>query len=489
MNNEMQRNRRNLLKACGAVAGSMMVPALLAPVSAASHAAERPSQPAQPAQPERDEFILRGGYVLTMDPALGEFPVGDVHVKGGAIVAVAARIDLPNVRIIDASRTIVMPGFVDTHQHMWTSLLRGSLRGDDPTFGYFPSKARAGAVMTPEDIYHSVRFGLAQNLMSGITTVHDFCHNVRSPAHARADLQALEDLGVRARFSYGRFGEPSSQPMDWQDVERVRQTILPKRPRLTLGVVVAPVTEKDGSMRASVFDDLSTSMAHAQAMQLPYTLHYGNLTHGIIDVMARHQWLNSDLLLVHPQGFTAAERQTLVASNVRISIAPAIELQYSTVRSGYTQFAEMEALHAQMGISTDSSAASANANFFNEMRALLWAHKSRSDTNVKLTPRRLVELATIEGARTLNLADRTGSLSPGKRADIVLVRMDDLDIAPVFDPFNSLVYSGQPENVDTVIVDGRILRQGGRFLTFDVGEVVRDATRSAVRLRREAGLA
>ena len=149
----------------------------------------------------------------------------------------------------------------------------------------------------------------------------------------------------------------------------------------------------------------------------------------------------------------------------------------------------MEALHAKMGISTDSSAASSNANFLNEMRALLWANKSRSDTNVKLTPRRLVELATIEGARTLNLADRTGSLSPGKRADIVLVRMDDLDIAPVFDPFNSLVYSGQPENVDTVIVDGRILRQGGRFLTFDVGEVVRDATRSAVRLRREAGLA
>ncbi|QHE94652.1 amidohydrolase family protein [Pandoraea fibrosis] len=434
------------------------------------------------------EYILRGGYVLTMDSSLGEFPVGDVHVKDGKIVAVAARIVAPHVRIVDASHRIVMPGFVDTHQHLWTSLLRGSLRGDDPMFGYFPSKARAGAVMTPEDFFHSVRFGVAQNLASGITTVHDFCHNVPSPAHADADMQALEDLGVRARFSYGRFGEPSTRPMDWQDVERVRQTLVPKRSRLTLGVVVAPTTEKDGSMRQNVFDDLSVSMAHAQAMQLPYTLHYGNLTHGIIEVMDKHGWLNSNLLLVHPQGFKETEREMLAASNVNISIAPIIELQYSTVRSGYTQFAEMEALHAQMGISIDSSAASANANFFNEMRALLWAHKSRG-AHVPLTPRRLVELATIDGARTLNLAERTGSLTPGKQADILLVRMDALDIAPVFDPFNALVYSAQPDHVDTVIVDGRVLRQGGKFVSINADEIIRDATRSAVRLRKEAGLA
>lgn len=135
MNNEMQRNRRNLLKACGAVAGSMMVPALLAPVSAALHAAERPSQPAQP---ERDEFILRGGYVLTMDSSLGEFPVGDVHVKGGAIVAVAARVDLPNVRIIDASRTIVMPGFVDASTHV-----------DEPV-ARLPARRRSDLRLFPE---------------------------------------------------------------------------------------------------------------------------------------------------------------------------------------------------------------------------------------------------------------------------------------------------------------------------------------------------
>lgn len=482
MKDEIQQGRRDLLKLCGALAGSTVAPALLAPVSGIASAADPRKATSN------DEYILRGGYVLTMDSSLGELPSGDVHVKAGRIVAVAPRIDMRDVRIVDASRKIVMPGFVDTHQHLWTSVLRGSLRGDDPKFGYFPSKARAGAVMTPDDFYHSVRFGVAQNLASGITTVHDFCHNVPSPAHADADMQALEDLGVRARFSYGRFGEPSTRPMDWQDVERVRRTIVPKRSRLTLGVVVAPTTDNNGTMRQSVFDDLSVSMAHIQAMTLPYTLHYGNLTHGIVDVMARHGWLGADLLLVHPQGFTAAERETLVASNVNISIAPVIELQYSTVRSGYTQFAEMEALHARMGISIDSSAASANANFFNEMRALLWAHKARG-TQVPLTPRRLVELATIDGARALNLADRTGSLTPGKQADIVLVRMDDLDIAPVVDPFNSLVYSAQPDNVDTVIVDGRVLRRDGKFVSIDTDEIIRDATRSAQRLRKAAGLA
>lgn len=483
MCNDIQQRRRSFLKTCGAVAGGIAMPAIFAAGANPSSAA------ASHGLPERGEFILRGGYVLTMDPALGEFPVGDVHVKQGEIVAVGARIEAPNVHSIDASNMIVMPGFVDTHQHLWTSLLRGSLRGDDPKFGYFPSKARAGGVMTPEDIYNSVRLGVAESLTSGITTIHDFCHNVPSPAHADADLQALEDLGVRSRFSYGRFGEPSSRPMDWQDVERVQQTLLPKRPLLTLGVVVAPVTDKDGAMRPEVFEDLRDSVTRARTLRLPYTLHYGNMTHGIVDVMAKHQWLGPDLLLVHPQGFTAKERMALVKSNVRISIAPVIELQYSTVRSGYTQFAEMETLHAQMGISTDSSAASANANFFNEMRALLWAHKSRSDTKLKVTPRRLVELATIDGAKALNLADQTGSLTPGKRADVILVRTNDLDIAPVFDPFNSLVYSAQPANVDTVVVDGRILRRGGKFVALDVKALIQDATRSATRLRGEAGLA
>lgn len=439
--------------------------------------------------PERGEFILRGGHVLTMDPALGEFPAGDVHVKNGEIVAVGSRLSVRGARIIDARNMIVMPGFVDTHQHLWTSLLRGSLRGDDPKYGYFPSKGRAGAVMTPEDIYHSVRFGVAESLTSGITTIHDFCHNVPSPAHADADLKALQDLGIRARFSYGRFGEPSSQPTNWQDVARVKNQVLPGNPLLSLGVILSPIMEKDGTMSAGVFDDLRTSIGHAQELQLPCTLHYGNLTHGIIDVMAKNNWLTPDLLLVHPQGFTAAERQTLVAAKVRISIAPVIEIQYSTVRSGYTQFAEMEELGAQMGLSVDSSAASANANFFSEMRALLWAHKTRSDTKVKLTPRRLVELATIDGARTLNLADRVGSLTPGKRADVILVRTADINIAPVLDPFNSLVYSAQPGNVDTVVVDGRILLRGGKFTALDIEQTIRNAKRSALRLRGEAGLA
>ncbi len=487
MKNQEMLKRRSFLKTCGTVAGSVAMPAILGIGSTATHAAPQ----GDGKLPERGEFILRGGHVLTMDPALGEFPVGDVHVKNGEIVAVGSRLSARGARIIDARNMIVMPGFVDTHQHLWTSLLRGSIRGDDPKYGYFPSKGRVTAEMTPADIYNSVRFGVAESLTSGITTIHDFCHNVTSPAHADADLKALTDLGVRARFSYGRLGgEPSSQPTDWQDVARVKRQVLPRNPLLSLGAILSPpIMEKDGTMSAAIFDDLRSSIGHAQELQLPCTLHYGNLTHGVIDVMAKNNWLTPDLLLVHPQGFTATERQTLVAAKVRISIAPVIEIQYSTVRSGYTQFAEMEELGAQMGLSVDSSAASANANFFSEMRALLWAHKTRSDTKVKLTPRRLVELATIDGARTLNLADRVGSLTPGKRADVILVRTADINIAPVLDPFNSLVYSAQPNNVDTVVVDGRILLRGGKFTALNIGQTILDAKRSALRLRGEAGLA
>ena len=108
----------------------------------------------------------------------------------------------------------------------------------------------------------------------------------------------------------------------------------------------------------------------------------------------------------------------------------------------------------------------------------MWSHRQRSDTKMPLLPRRLIELATIEGARDLGLDRSIGSLTPGKRADLILVRTTDLNMAPVVDPFYALVYSGAPANVDTVVVDGRILKQGGKFTALDEAEVVREATAS-----------
>src|SRR5262249_3902 len=153
--------------------------------------------------PPRGEFVIRGATVLTMDPNLRDLETGDVHVRDGAIVAIAPHIDLTNVEIIEGRGMICMPGFVDTHWHLWTSLLRPFVMADVNELGYFPVSNRLGQLFMPEDSYRSVMLGIAEALSAGVTTVHNWAHNIRSPDHADAELSAMRDAGIRGRFAYG----------------------------------------------------------------------------------------------------------------------------------------------------------------------------------------------------------------------------------------------------------------------------------------------
>jgi 5-methylthioadenosine/S-adenosylhomocysteine deaminase len=124
---------------------------------------------------------------------------------------------------------------------------------------------------------------------------------------------------------------------------------------------------------------------------------------------------------------------------------------------------------------------------FQTMRMLLDVSNVVTGDPLSITPRHMLELATINGARDLGIADRTGSLTPGKRADLILIRATDINLAPVVDPANAIVHGAQPWNVDTVVVDGRILKRGGQFTALDVEQVVREATESVTALHQRTG--
>ncbi len=166
-------------------------------------------------------LLVRGGHVITMDPGTGDVPGADVLVSDGAIAAVGTGLAAPaGARVIDAAGMIVAPGLVDTHWHMWNTLLRG-MSGQGP--GYFRLMARLGRAFGAEDIYHGTLLACAEAISSGITTVHDWSHNVRGPAHAEAELRALAEAGLRARYSYGySAGHPNDQAMDLGGLRRLR---------------------------------------------------------------------------------------------------------------------------------------------------------------------------------------------------------------------------------------------------------------------------
>jgi cytosine/adenosine deaminase-related metal-dependent hydrolase len=446
-----------------------------------------PTARAAVALPQRGAFVIRGATVLTMVPDLGDFAPGDVLVRDGAIVAVGRQVDAGSAQVIDGAGMICMPGFVDTHWHLWTSLFRPYVRADVGALGYFPVTSRLGPLMTPEDSYRSARLGIAEALSAGVTTVHNWAHNVRSPEHADAELSAMRESGIRGRFAYGPAqGMPDDQPMDMAGIARTQKAWMPGDGLLTMGICSRNVGALNvggaGSRGVVTIDMLKQDWGGARALGLPITMH----TSGASPIVALEQagLLGPDVQLIHPLLTTPEERNILKARGVSYSTSPTGEARRPQ-SVGVIQLGELLEAGVKVSLSTDHTT-NYNCDPFVAMRILFALHQHRIGAKVPLTLKRLLQLATLDGAVDLGVAGRTGSLTPGKRADIILVRTGDINMTPAGDPYEALVSRAQPGNIDTVIVDGRILRRSGRFTALDHAKVLREAQEAASGLRTRA---
>ena len=478
-------SRRRLMQGAAALGTALLPRPLLAQQAARTAGALGAPLPA------RGELLIRGATVLTMDPAVPDLAAGDVHVRDGAIVAVAQKIEAPSARVVDGTGMICIPGFVDTHFHLWNSMFRLFVRDDVPTLGYFPVTARLGPLMGPEDSYRSVRLGAAEALAAGVTTLHNWAHNTRTPEHADAELSAMRDVGVRGRFAYGTpVGLSDDAPMDFAGLARVKKDWMPDKDNLlTLGICsrnVGALTIGGSAAAASrgvlTIEQIKRDWDGARALGLPITMH----TSGASPIMEleRAGLLGPDVQLVHPLLTTTEERAILKERGVSYSTSPQLEARRPS-QLGEIQLGELLEAGVKVSLSTDH-VASVSCNPFGAMRTLFALHSHRIGARVPLTLKRLLQLATIDGAVDLGIADRTGSITPGKRADLVLVRITDTNMAPAGDPYEAIVSLGLPTNVDTVIVDGRVLRRAGTFTAFDHAKIVAEAREAAVGLRDKA---
>ena len=481
----MTLSRRRLLQGASALATATVAPGRLFAQPVRSAAA--PGAPL----PARSELLIRGATVLTMDPAVADLAGGDVHVRDGSIVAVAQKIEAPTAEVIDGTGMICIPGFVDTHFHMWTSAFRLFIRADVPALGYFPVTARLGALMQPEDNYRAARLAAVDAISAGITTIHNWAHNTRSPEHADAELSAMRDTGIRGRFAYGTpVGIADDAPMDFAGLARVKRNWMPDKDNLlTLGICsrnLGAVTIGGGAAAASrgilTIENIKRDWDGARALGLPITMH----TSGASPIMdlERAGLLGPDVQFVHPLLTTPEDRAVMKARGVSYSTAPQLESRRAS-QLGVIQLGELLEAGIKVSLSTDHIA-SISCDPFSSMRILFALHSHRIGTRVPLTLKRLLQLATLDGAVDLGIADRTGSITPGKRADLVLLRATDLNMAPVSDPYEAVVSFALPANVDTVVFDGRILRRAGKFTAFDDATIVAEARASALALRDKA---
>lgn len=414
--------------------------------------------------------------MVTVDPSIGDLPEGELLVRDGAIVDVGTDLADAGVPVVDLTGCVVMPGFVDTHWHLWNSLLRGVI-GSGPDRAYFPVKRRLAPLYEPSHSYTASRLALAEALVAGITTVVNWDHNLRSPSHADAELLAHIDSGLRVRLAYGNPDafDPSVM-MDVEDVDRVRRWVMERGDeRLDVGVSLRGPTRTD---RALMFDE----WAFARERGLPITVHVGGRRtdtgrYADLAQMGRDGLLGPDVQLVHAVDADSDDLALLAETDTSLTLSPV------------TEFKSMDlpplgpALEAgiRVSLSIDTLAAPTNADMFGVMKLMLRMEQYR-DRDSLLDERRMIELATIGGARDLGLDDVTGSLTPGKRADVIAVRVDGPSLSPAVDPISLLVHCAQPADVSLVVADGRILKRDGQVTFFDTAEIAEDARRATVDL-------
>jgi cytosine/adenosine deaminase-related metal-dependent hydrolase len=424
--------------------------------------------------------LIRGGYVLTMDSA-GDIPGGDVHVRDGEIVAIGTDLDAQGADVIDAAGKIVAPGLVDTHWHMWNTLLRGLSDGRPDRdgrarSGYFVTCVALGRHFLPGDTYAGTRLACAEAIDAGITTVHDWAHNIRGIDWAEAGLRALSESGLRARFSFGyETGHQNDRLMALDDLARVASAwpAYGAGGRIHLGMAWRGTGGSNPAMRvapALYREEIETG----RGLGLPVSVHACGPRHaaGQLTTYAAEGLLGPDLQVIHLNNASAEEIALAAEHQAPASVSPFTELQI-----GYGQPVTSALLAAGVptGLSVDTTMLSGNADMFAIMKVTQGLANALARDEFALTARRALALATIDGARCLGLDAVTGSLTPGKRADLIVVSPAGPNLGVVTDPVQLLVTAAQPGNVDTVIADGRVLKEGGALTLLDAGQIGRDA--------------
>ncbi|WP_283133892.1 amidohydrolase family protein [Rhizohabitans arisaemae] len=426
-----------------------------------------------------DSYVIGSAYLISMDPAVGDLPAGRVRVDDGTITHIGAEVPLDGATVIDAPRSILMPGLIDTHWHLWNTVLRGVI-ADGPVRGYFPVKRRLARHFTPENSYDACRMALAEATASGITTVNNWDHNARSPEDVDAKLRAHRDMGLRTRYSYGNpDAYDRTRPMDLPDIARVKDELTPDG-LLTLGAAVRGPTRTEPDVLRREWDTL-------RELGVPMTMHCGGRRaqtdrYADLTAMYRDGLLGPDLQIVHAVEVDDAEIELLAETGTHLTLSPLTEYH----GMGIPRIGELLDAGIVVSLSIDTCASPLPADMFSQVAAMLELEKGRRPDG-PLTPRRALEMATIDGARDLGIDHLTGSLTVGKRADLILLDADALNLAPCVDPIRTVAHCAKPHNVRLVMVDGRILKQDDRFTRFTPADVVETARHTVLDLLTRSG--
>ena len=405
-------------------------------------------------------IFLRGGTIITMDPAIGDFVRGDLHILGKHIAAVGRELRPPaGAEIIDATGTILVPGFVDCHRHSWSATLRQII--PDGVIADYMSITHQGFApyYRPHDMYVGNLVTALGCINAGITCVIDNSHNSRSSAHSDAAIEALLDSGIRAVHASGppQFGTWDKQwPQDWA---RLQKKYFTAKDQLVTLRAFGPANRENWAL----------------ARRLGLTIHADGISSDVVEAFAKEQLLGPDFTFNHASSLTDAAWRLVRETGCNVNVCTRSDAQYglgSGSSAGVGGFQKALDFGVQPGFSVDNET-SYSTDMFGEMRAAFFVQRALAanrrankdpDAPMPVGTRQVLQCATVNGAKCAAVLDRAGTLTPGKEADIVMIRADEMNLYPLNNAVGLVVQGAEVHNVDTVIIGGLVRKRRGALV-------------------------
>jgi 5-methylthioadenosine/S-adenosylhomocysteine deaminase len=471
-------SRRGFLQSGAGLAATGAAVQMLPRSAAAQGADATSSDPELTRLQGQPRILLKGGVVLTLDRQLGDFAQADVLIENGKIAAVSPNIlvSAEATAVIDAAKYILIPGFVDTHSHSYQGILRGIMTNGvlDPDYNR-DVQTKLTPVFQPADVHAGVLMTALGLIEMGTTAIVDLSQISHTPEHSDACIHALQESGIRAVYAYSRGAGPASQYP--QDVARLQRAYFNAKDQLlTLALGVALDAKAFGT---------------ARDVGIPAVLHMRNDSAGLL-ALGRAGLLRPGDEYIHCTNLSGDAWRLIRDSGGHVSLCPQIEMSM-----GHGIPAVQDALDHGLrpSLSSDHSVTIAPDFFtimrtaftFQHMQIFARARSGAQNLPPLLTCREVLEFATIEGARCAGLDGKIGTLTPGKDADIVMLRADRLSLWPLNNAPGTVVNLMNPGNVDTVFIAGQVRKWRGNLLGIDAPRLMRMAEEARDAVSRRAG--
>ena len=435
-------------------------------------------------------LLIKNAAIVTMDGKLTEHLQGDILVEGDRISRIGANIEAHDAAVVDASGMIAVPGFVDSHRHMWEGLLRNALP-NGTLMDYFQTvNQRFGPAYTPADVHAGTLISALGALNAGVTTVLDWAHIQNSPEHTDASIKALRDSGIRGVFA---FGTPTAMDQGHRypdDIVRLARDEFNSDEQL-LTLALATDSPEHGPD-----EEIKYKWRKAREAGARITVHAGVEgfgTPGQIERFAREGMLGPDVTLVHCSTLSDTEWRLIADTGTTVSIAAQIELLMGH-GSAPLQKALDVGLTPSLSVDVETSAP---GDFFSHMRASLMEqrrdvfsrrHGGQDHVPELIGVRDVMRMATVAGAHANGLTAKVGSLEVGKKADIVLLQADSINVFPVNDLVGAVVSGMDVSNVDTVLIAGKIMKRAGQLVGVNLPRLYEQVQGARDRVFAKAGV-